>query len=230
MKKYDIFLLDADDTLFDFTACCKNALQRAMSACGFSYRDEYHLKYMEINDRLWRSLERKEITHERIFSVRFAELLTFMGESIEKAGELNEKYVDALSDECVIIEGAEEFLTQLNKWGRVYIITNGTASVQHGRFEKFRLKNYAEEIFISEEMGVYKPSKAYLDHVAARVPRFDATRALIIGDSLSSDISLANAAKVDCIWFNYFKKPFKGNAIPTYTAESYEEVLKIIGG
>ncbi len=228
MKRYEIFLLDADDTLFDFTACCKNALKNALRECGFSYREGYHLQYLKINNELWRALERKEITHGELFSLRFQEFLTAVGEGVEKASLLNEKYVAALADECVILKGATEFLTKLKELGKIYIITNGTASVQRGRFKKFALENYAEKIFVSEEMGVYKPAKEYFDRVAQSIPDFDKERALIIGDSLTSDISLANAAEVDCVWFNPLEKPLAKGAKPTYIAKNYDEILKII--
>ena len=119
MRKYEIFLLDADDTLFDFTACCKNALKNALRECGFSYREGYHLQYLEMNNKLWRALERKEITHGELFSLRFQEFLTAVGESASKASLLNEKYVAALGEECVTLSGATEFLTKLKELGKI---------------------------------------------------------------------------------------------------------------
>ncbi|MBQ9081434.1 MAG: hypothetical protein IJY26_02215 [Clostridia bacterium] len=140
MKRYDVFLLDADDTLFDFAACCQNALRRAMQGLGFSYGEGDYLQYLKINDALWRRLERREITHQQLFSLRYNEFLARIGQSTEKAAQLNLAYIAALSEECVPLAGAEDFLKRLKELGRVYIVTNGTASVQRGRFQKFPLE------------------------------------------------------------------------------------------
>lgn len=228
MKKYEIFLLDADDTLFDFSACCKNALKRATVACGFSYREEYHKLYLAINDEMWRKLERKEITHEELFRTRFKAFLAAVGESDEKGDELNREYVAALTEECVPFPGAETFLKELLKRGKIYIVTNGTASVQRGRFKKFELEKYVSGVFISEDVGAYKPSIDYFSYVAAHIPAFDKQKSVLIGDSLTSDIAMACAADVDCVWLNFANRKNTGKNRPTYIAASYEEVLKTI--
>lgn len=229
MKKYSIFLVDADDTLFDFTACCRNALRRAMESCGFVYREGYHLQYLEINNAQWKLLERGEITRADLFANRFVLFLERVGERADNAAALNRAYVSALSKECVSIDGAEGFLSALSGMGRVYIVTNGAAFIQKGRFAKSGFEKYLSGVFISEMAGAYKPAIKFYEYVAARIPDFDKEKTLLIGDSLTSDMALAAAAGLDAVWFNPQNKPLPAGAHPTFVAASYAEVLAAAG-
>lgn len=227
-KKYDIFLVDADDTLFDFFACSKNALKNAMKNCGIKYKSGDHGRYHAINDGLWKAIERKEIEHKDIFEVRFSCFLKEKGEDPSRWKELNDAYVAALSEECVPFVGAEEFLRRLKTFGRIFIVTNGTAVVQRRRFEKFGMSRFADGVFISEELGAYKPSAEFLDRAGKEIPEFDPSRAVIIGDSLTSDILLAKNCKIDSICYapKWISAP--ADSEPTYVAGNYDEILKII--
>ena len=225
--KYNIFLVDADDTLLDFSACCKEALKGAMALCNIPYEEGDEEKYSAINDGLWKRLERKEITHDDVFRLRFYTFLQDKGWERESE-KLNERYVDRLSASCEKIAGAEDFLTELKSMGRVFIVTNGTARVQRGRFKLFGMERFVEGVFISEELGAYKPAKEFLQAVEKRIDGFDKERALIIGDGLTSDILLGNNAGVDTLWLNFRKKENASAAQPTYEAETYQKALKII--
>lgn len=227
MRKYSLFLLDADDTIFDFSACCKNALAHAAEESGLAFDDGMHALYLSINDRLWAQLERREITHGELLTLRFALFLRGLGLPEGGAAELNRRYVEALSRECVTFPGARDFLAELCELGDIYVVTNGTASVQHGRMERFGMKEYVKGVFISEEIGAYKPAAGYFAGVRAGIPDFSPGKTLLIGDSLSSDIAMAAAAGVDSVWFNRKEKAFSGAAEPTYVAQGYKDVLKI---
>lgn len=225
MRKYSIFLLDADDTLFDFTACCRNALRRAMEKCGMVCREGYHLQYLEINNAQWRRLERGEITRARLFAERFVLFLQKIGEPTARAAALNEAYVSALSEECVPFAGAKSFLRELSGMGRVYIVTNGAAFIQKGRFEKSGFGQYFAGVFISEQAGAYKPSLRFYEYVAAHIPDFIKEETLLIGDSLTSDMALAAAAGLDAVWFNPEGKPLPAGAGGFFEARGYADVL-----
>lgn len=224
--KYDLFLLDADDTIFDFSACSRNALRRAMAECSIPYAEGDHALYSEINGKLWQALEKKEITHDELFELRFRRFLEGKG-CPQMAERLNTAYVARLSEEAVLLDGAEEFLRLLSGMGRVFIVTNGTASVQRGRFRIFDIARYAEKIFISEEMGVYKPDRAYFDRVASEIDGFDSARAIVIGDGLTSDMLLAKNGGVDSVWFTPSGKEATG-VTPTCIARSYDEILRFL--
>ena len=60
------------------------------------------------------------------------------------------------------------------------------------------------------------------------ISKFEQKTALLIGDSLSSDIAMAQAMGVDCVWFNPQNKALQADFSPTFTAKNYGEILKII--
>ena len=62
------------------------------------------------------------------------------------------------------VEGAEELLKHLSEKYRLYMVTNGTLSVQKGRIKSAGMRPYFKDIFISEEIGYDKPGKAYFDY------------------------------------------------------------------
>lgn len=224
--RYDTFLLDVDDTVFDFSACAKNALFAALSDSGIEPKEEYHARYLAINDRLWGRLERGEIGHGALVEERFRLFLKEIGREDVSPEDLNARYVSRLSLQTQTFAGAEEFLAELCKLGRIYIVTNGTACVQRERFSRFRMERFAAGVFISEEIGYYKPSHKFYRYCVAHIPRYRRERTLLIGDGLSSDIPMAQQAGVDCVWFNPKGVPFGGERPPTFEARTYQEALR----
>lgn len=59
MKKYDIFLVDADNTVLDFHASSRAALKAAFESFGKAWTEEYAKKFSVFNDSLWERLERR---------------------------------------------------------------------------------------------------------------------------------------------------------------------------
>jgi 2-haloacid dehalogenase len=55
---------------------------------------------------------------------------------------------------------------------------------------------------VSQEIGATKPSKEYFDRAFSQVPDFDPAKAIIVGDSLSSDIKGGINAGIRTCWVN----------------------------
>lgn len=55
--------------------------------------------------------------------------------------------------------GAQELLEALHTRYELYLATNGTPEVQNSRIESAGIARYFQNIFISEQMGAYKPSR-----------------------------------------------------------------------
>ena len=77
-------------------------------------------------------------------------------------------------------------------------------------------------------MGYHKPEKAFYDSIQARVADFQVERALMIGDSLMADILGGNNANIDTAWFNPESLANTSIARPTYTIQSYSDLLRIL--
>ncbi|MBQ9121574.1 MAG: HAD-IA family hydrolase, partial [Clostridia bacterium] len=82
--------------------------------------------------------------------------------------------------------------------------------------------------FISEEMGVSKPSPEYFDRVVEAVGSADRSEYLVIGDSLTSDITGGKNSGIDTCWYNPGGEENDKGPIPTYTVKSYGEITDLL--
>lgn len=228
MKK-DIFLLDADDTILDFHGASNLAIRAVLEGFGIEWKEEYGIKYKTLNDGLWERLEKGELTREKLIEIRFPTYLNVLGFTGVSGADFNDKYLEYIATHPIFMDGGEAFLHKLPKFGRVYIVTNGSYVIQKSRFRIVEMQKYAEKIFISQEVGADKPSPVYTQFVLENIPDFDKKRAVWIGDSLSADIKAACQAGIDSIWYNPKNKPLKGEFAPSFTANSFEEIEKILG-
>ena len=67
----DIFLLDIDETLFDFPREEREALWRTLKKRGVEPTEEMLARYHAINESYWKKLERGEIARARLVVERF---------------------------------------------------------------------------------------------------------------------------------------------------------------
>lgn len=69
--KYKTLLFDIDDTLLDFKKDQKYAFYKAMEAIGIICTEELYDDYNNINSKMWKLLNKGEITLEELFVKRF---------------------------------------------------------------------------------------------------------------------------------------------------------------
>ena len=77
--RYQYLLIDNDNTLMDFSAAEAKALVDVLAAHGLPTDEHTIHTYHEINDALWKRLERGEVTREQILIGRFAQLFSVLG-------------------------------------------------------------------------------------------------------------------------------------------------------
>ena len=226
MKK--IFLVDADDTILDFHGSSATALKTAFLESGVAWEDRFLSEFKVINAGLWEALERKELTRQELMDTRFHIFLRHMGMTNIDPDQFNKLFLNHLATHPIYIEGAEVFLMELRKLGRVYIVTNGTAWIQKSRFDISKLWSYAEEVFVSDLIGFDKPAPEYTKYVVDHIPNFNKEKTVWIGDSISADIKGAKDAGITSIWYNRHKKPLLGSILPDYNFSSFEEILNFL--
>ncbi len=227
MKKYGVLLFDADETLLDFKAAERSAASELFYGCGAVVTDGMLARYSEFNDSLWKKLERGIITREYLTKSRFVEF--FAREGIEADGEAAAaRYYSLLGAQSQLTDGAIEILEYFHGKIPMYIVTNGLGRVQRPRLAGAGITELVDGIFISEEIGANKPSAEFFDAVFAAVG-VSASDALLIGDSLSADISGGVGYGIDTCWFcPRGEKPTEG-LVPTYVIRDLGELKKICG-
>ena len=223
MKK-DIFLLDMDDTLFDFYRTEQLNLIDTLARFGIAADLEVWRRYHEINKGLWQEFEQGKISKDKIKTDRFKRLFAefgFEGDLVAIA----KAFVENFKEICIPFDGAEDFLKTLKLNGRIYMVTNGNTDIQKRHLSDSGFLPLIDGAFISDEIGFAKPSAGFNEYVASHIDGFERQRAVWIGDSLSSDMQCAKLANIDFILFTPHGTPEGYDGV---SAKNYEELIELL--
>jgi len=228
MKKYDIFLFDADNTLYNFDKASAHAIKILFEECGYPYTEHITTRFLEIGIPLWKSYEKGEMSDKELQKLRFATLLGEQGIQHDPV-EFNAKYLYALGSNPFLMDDALEICRNIVKNGKqLFIITNGFLASQETRMQFSPIREYISGAFVSEVVGHKKPSTEYFDYVLSSIPPMDREKILVVGDSLSADIAGGNGAGIDTCWFNVHRTKNPTEIIPTYEINKLSELQKFI--
>ena len=222
----EFLLLDLDDTILDFHKAERLALDKTFEEMGLMPTEEVRVRYSQINKRHWQMLERGELTRDQVLVQRFDVLFREFGMEVD-AVKCARTYGRLLGVGHYFLPGAEEAVKQLSGKYRLFLTSNGTASVQKGRMTSANLYRWFEKVFISQEIGHNKPAKAYFEACFAQIPGFDRNRAMIVGDSLTSDILGGINAGIKTCWVNPFHRDC-GQIKPDYEIEALAKLPKLL--
>ena len=195
-----VLLWDLDGTLLDFDAAERVAIRDTFAAFQLgTCTDEMLSVYNQINAKYWRMLERGECTKHETMTERFREFFSLyhLHADVES---FNDYYQDKLPETIVFTPHALETVRALRRQYRQYCITNGNLPVQKRKLHDSGLDRIFMESFISDEVGAEKPSPLFFQYVLRHIDCLP-QEALVIGDSLTSDIRGAMNAGIPCCWY-----------------------------
>lgn len=220
-------LLDIDDTILDFKKAEAIAIRKTFQHIGIPVDDALIKRYSEINQLQWERLERGELTREQVLVERFDILFEELG--VNAPSEMAQAtYEYLLGIGHYFIDGAEEMLKSLYGKYELYVVSNGTANVQDRRLKSADIVKYFKGIFISERVGFNKPSKEFFDAALAEMEGFDPTCAILVGDSLTSDILGGKNARIKTCWYNPKGKPPRADIVPDYEIKNLSELPELL--
>ena len=205
----EFLFLDLDDTILDFHKAERIALSKTIRAFGVEPSEDVLQLYHGINKWHWEQLELGNLTREEVLVNRFGVLFERLGKTVDAVG-CARAYEQNLAIGHYFLPGAEEAVAALSKKYRLFLASNGTASVQKGRMTSANLYRFFERVFVSQEIGYNKPAKEYFDACFAAIPGFDREKAVMVGDSLSSDIRGGINAGIRTVWVNPERKDCGG--------------------
>ena len=223
----EFLFLDLDDTILDFHKAEHIALGKTFRGFGLEPTEEVMARYSLINKAHWERLERKELTREEVLVGRFAVLFSEYGIDVDPT-QCARTYENNLSIGHYFLPGAYEAVERLSKQYKLYLASNGTAKVQAGRLESANISHFFQEIFISQEIGANKPDIAYFNGCFAKIPDFDVTKSMMVGDSLTSDILGGKNAGMKTCWVNPNGKFAPENIQPDYEIQSLSELENLL--
>lgn len=227
MARYDYVLFDADNTLFDFDLAESRALRAVLETRGFPLTPPLKERYRIINRALWERFDRGEVAQSWLMVERFAVLLRELGSGGDPA-DMNRDYQMQLGTCAELLPGAEAMCRALAPHCTLAIITNGTSLSQRGRIDASPISPLFSGLFISEEIGSIKPQKAFFDFVFQDMGIADPASAVVVGDNLRTDILGGVNKGTDTIWYNPHHLPADKSVRPTWEADCFPAIERII--
>lgn len=223
----EFLFIDLDDTILDFHKAEEVAIRKTLKAFGFEPTEAVCTRYSQINQAHWEMLERKELTQDQVLVGRFAQLFSELGADADPR-QCSLYYMENLGIGHYFLPGAQEAVQSLSKKYKLYLASNGTTIVQKSRIESAGIAPCFQDIFISQDIGVNKPDKLYFQRCFSRITGFDPAKAMIVGDSLSSDILGGKNAGISTCWVNPKHKPRKAALQPDYEIESLAQLENLL--
>lgn len=224
----ELILFDADRTLFDYDRAENDALRDTFSRFGLEYDTGIHLQlYREINEQLWRELEKGKITTCELRIERFRRLFDGQMSDADLA-EFSRLYLINLSKGSCLLDGTEEVCRHLANRYRLAIVTNGIREVQLARVKGSPVEPFIEQVIISEDAGYSKPHPGIFDYAFRILGHSNKETVLMVGDSLSSDIAGGIGFGIKTCWYNPAKSPVLPGLEPDYEITDLRELLTLL--
>ncbi len=225
---YRYIFWDLDETLLDFKKAEAAAISKTLNAFGIKPEKEIVELYSKINLSCWKRYEKGEITRDEIYTSRVILLSEALGVKME-AEKFSKEYFSQLAKQGHTFPYAVTILKTLRKKGyKMAAATNGAAMVQINRIVASGLSGFfSGGIFISEKIGFKKPEPQFFDYMVKALDIKNQNEILVIGDSQTSDIAGATAAGIDSCFVNLKGENLMENSLPTYIANSLEEIIEV---
>ena len=219
--------LDLDDTILDFRQAERQALSRTLEHFRVDPAPAVLDRYHELNRRQWELLEEGKLTRPQVLVRRFQLLFDELGVCADPEAVCR-RYEEQLALGHFFVPGAPELLEALHTGYDLYLATNGTPADQNSRIESAGIARYFRDIFISERLGANKPSPAFFRACFDAIPGFDPAAAIVVGDSLTSDIRGALNAGLRSCWYNPGDLPPRPDIPPDYTIRDLSELPPLL--
>ena len=210
--KYQYLLIDNDNTLMDFNAAEAKALVDVLRAHRLPTDDATVHTYHEINDALWKALERGETTQPLLKVERFRQLLAHLNRADIDPAVLGAEYAAGLGNHADLLPGAADFLHAVHGRMKIALVSNGVSAIQRSRLAKCPLTPLFDAIVLSGEVGVHKPDRRVFDLAARRLGVAN-EECVFVGDNPDADIVGAINAGMEAVWIDVWDEGdlFAGN-------------------
>ncbi len=223
MIKY--ILIDIDDTLLDFQLCSRASIASVCKETGIPYSEELMRVFHKTTRELWDKIELATLTRQELAKIRFNKIFSEL--NIVYDGEcFEELYCKALYESDISVDGARELLAWLSERFTVCAASNAPYAQQENRLKKAGLLPYFTHLFVSESIGVQKPAREFFEY-ALNILEAAPDEVLMIGDSMSADITGAVNAGIHTCLFNRKKDTPTGDILPEYQVKRLIDITEL---
>ena len=219
--------LDVDNTLLDFHACAGASMAEGLAEHGVVFTEEMFETFTRVNNGLWLSLERGELTQEELYRVRFARIFSELGLELDGA-EFEVLFRKKLDRAAEPVPGALEILRYLAAGYTVCAASNAPQAQQLARLEKAGMLPCLTELLTSERIGAEKPGRAFFEGCFALLPEAKPEETIMIGDSLTADILGARDFGLVTCWYDPAGDSAPSGFRPDYVVRSLDEIRSFL--
>lgn len=224
--------LDIDNTLLSFDGYVEQALREGLPRFGIcDYRDGMSGIFHSVNNALWCSLERGEITYPELYGQRFNRIFEAMGVSGD-GPEFERYFREKLRESAVIMDGAEDIVRYLSGKYILCAASNGPYEQQKNRLKIAGMLPYFHHLFISEDIGASKPDIVFYSRAVERLEQagYELKRdeCVMIGDSLTSDMAGGIAYGMRTVYYDLRGIGSTGDLKPDHIIRNLSEIKNIL--
>ena len=196
-----VLFLDIDNTLLDFNAAAEESMKHCFRMFELEYQPEMFFVFQEENNKIWRKIEKRELKVADLRTIRWQTILKKLG--VEANGAVMEdEFKKSLHESAVPVDGAMEILPYLCGKYRLCAASNGPYEQQINRLQKADMLKYFEHCFVSERMGVEKPSRTFFERCFEKLLDVRPEETMMIGDSLTADIAGGRQMGMKTCWYD----------------------------
>ena len=210
--KYKAIFIDIDDTLLDYVPCCREAFDVAIEAINQPADEELFQLFFDIAGRLFSEAKHGKYTIAQVMDMYPAEFVEALydrctpSDSPLTKEEMTEVFKHAFraawGKTHSLVPEAKEMLDMLQSKGyRLFAASNSFAHLQRSRLEHAGILHYFEDTYISMDIGYDKPDVRFFEE-ALRRAGLQANEVMMIGDSMTTDITGAQNAGIDALFFD----------------------------
>ncbi len=228
-----VVFIDIDNTLLSFTDYVKESMREGFPSFGLKpYTEAMFPTFKRINNALWRRLEQGMLTLEELEKCRWDLIFKELG--IDFDGVTFEAYFkERLYYSAIPEKGAEDMLKYLSRRYTLCVASNGPYEQQMNRLRIGKMNAYFTHYFISSRIGAQKPSRQFFDRCfgilrEAAFPDLVPEEGIIIGDSVSSDISGGFDYGMHTCLYQKGDMPIHGSPKAEYVISSLAEIENIL--
>lgn len=230
MKRYEAIFFDLDHTLWDFE---KNSYKTLVeladkynlhAIAGFEI-ESFYTNFKHSNRHLWALYDQNLITQHQLRQQRVEYTFKGLDVDINKYYEaFTTEYIQLCSTKGELIDHAVELLEHVFDRYKLLILTNGFEKVQYTKMITSNIFHYFDHVITTEDMDAKKPEPVFFEY-ALNKAGVKAENAIMVGDTLPTDILGALNAGIDAVYYNPDKIPHQ-HAI-THEVHSLKELLKL---
>lgn len=224
-------LADLDDTILDYSGGAAASWEEACAAvAGPAGLDVARLAAEVVTTRRWFWSDPDRHRRERVDMVGAWRKIA--AHALERLGGPGEPLATGIADEFAarrrvalrLLPGAMEALVELRRRGvPLALVTNGDASQQREKIERFDLAAFFRVIVIEGEFGAGKPDEAVYRHALAALGA-PARDSWMVGDNLEWDVAGPQRLGLRAAWVDG-----PGHGLPAGSPVRPDRVLRAFG-